>query len=48
MVDVLGFQKNLMPLIAQAGLSGISTLKLELSNQDKVFETASKEINIEF
>ncbi len=42
------FQKNLMPLQAQEGISGTSRLKLEVENMDKIFETASKEINLEF
>jgi hypothetical protein len=37
-----------MPVQAQSGVSGTSTLKLEIRNQDKIFETASKTINIEF
>lgn len=47
-VNVLGFKKNLLPLKVQAGTSGISKLKLEIENRDKIFQTTSKEINIEF
>lgn len=47
-VSILGYRKNLIPLKAQEGVSGTSKLRLEINNQDKIFETASKEINIEF
>jgi len=47
-VAVNSFSKNLMPLQTQAGTSGTSTIKLEIDNQDKIFETASKEINVQF
>ncbi len=41
-------KNNLMPLQAESGVSGVSKLKLEIENMDKIFETAEKEINIEF
>lgn len=47
-VNILGFKKNFMPLKVQEGTSGTSKLKLEIENKDKIFQTASKEINIEF
>jgi len=48
LVNILGFRKNLIPLKAQAGVSGTSKIKLEIRNRDKIFGTASKEINVEF
>lgn len=47
-LNILGFRKNIMPLEAQSGVSGTSNLKLQIENKDKIFQTASKEINIEF
>jgi hypothetical protein len=47
-VNLTSFTKNLMPLQAQAGTHGTSKLRLDIASQDKIFETASKEINIEF
>lgn len=47
-VDLTSFKKNLMPLSVSEGTHGTSKLRLEIENQDKIFETASKEINIEF
>ncbi len=44
--DIL--QKNLLPLQVQSGVSGSSTVKLEIENMDKIFQTASKEINFTF
>jgi hypothetical protein len=46
--DVIGYKKNVIPLQTQSGVSGISKLRLEIENRDKIFQTASKEINIEF
>ncbi len=48
MVNVESFQKNLIPLKVQGGISGTSKLKLEISNTDKIFQTANKEIDVEF
>ncbi|MEK7080820.1 MAG: hypothetical protein AAB902_00250 [Patescibacteria group bacterium] len=45
-VDYL--RQNLIPLKVQAGVSGTSKIKLEVNNRDKIFVTASKEINVEF
>lgn len=41
-------QKNLLPLQVQSGVSGTSTIKLDIENMDKVFQTATKEINVQF
>jgi hypothetical protein len=48
LVNILGFRKNLMPVQAQAGVSGTSKIKLEINNSDKIFITTSKEINVTF
>jgi hypothetical protein len=48
MVAVTGFKKNLMPVAVQAGASGTSKIKLEISNTSKIFENVSKTINVEF
>lgn len=42
------YRKNTMPLRAQTGVSGTSRIKLEITNKEKIFESASKEINVEF
>lgn len=47
-VTLTTFEKNIMPLKVQEGTSGISKIDLEIRNQDKIFESVSKEINIEF
>jgi hypothetical protein len=47
-VSVPNYMPNFMPLQVETGVSGTSTVKLEISNQSKIFETASKEININF
>ena len=39
---------DLIPLQTQAGVSGTSKIDLQISNSYKVFETASKEINVTF
>ena len=47
-VNVPSYRKNIMPLKAEVGTSGTSKLKLEIENTDKIFQTAKKEININF
>jgi len=42
------YKKNTMPLQVQAGTSGSSKIRLEINNTEKIFESASKEINVEF
>ena len=39
---------NLLPLQVQSGVSGTSTVKLDIENMDKIFQTASSEINVQF
>jgi hypothetical protein len=48
MVNVQGFKKNFMPLQVGSATSGTSTLKLQIENQYKIFQTVEKEISIEF
>ncbi len=47
-VDVLSFKPNEMPLQIQSGTSGTSRLKLTIENMDRIFQTDSKELSIEF
>jgi len=47
-VKLLSYRKNLMPLQTEAGTHGISRLKLEIKNTEKLFQAINKEINIEF
>jgi len=47
-VSLTSFKKYLMPLQAQSGVSGTAKLRLDIASQDKIFETASKEMNITF
>jgi hypothetical protein len=47
-VPIFGIFKNLIPLKVQEGVTGTSILRLEVNNIDKVFESATKEINVEF
>jgi len=47
-IQVSDYQKNILPIAAESGVSGTSRLKLQVENQNKIFETASKEILIEF
>lgn len=47
-VLIQGFKKNLMPLQVEEGVSGVSSLKLEIENRDKIFQTVGKEIELEF
>ncbi len=42
------YMKNTMPLQVQTGTSGTSNIRLEINNTEKIFESATKEINIEF
>ncbi len=47
-VAITSIEKNLMPLQASEGTSGTSKLRLEITNQEKIFANVSKEMNIEF
>ena len=46
-INILG-PKNLIPLAVQAGVSGTSKIDLQINNSFKIFETVSKEINVNF
>jgi hypothetical protein len=46
--NALGFRNDLLPLQTQAGVSGTSKIGLQIRNSDKIFENASKEINVQF
>jgi hypothetical protein len=48
LVSILGIEKNLLPLKLQTGVSGTAKIGLQINSSDKVFETASKEINVNF
>lgn len=47
-VYLSGLTKNLIPLKVQSGVSGMSKLRVEIENKYKIFQTVSKEINIQF
>lgn len=47
-VNVLDFKKNFMPLLVEGGASGTSKLKLVIENRDRIFQTTSKEVVIQF
>lgn len=47
-VSVPAYNPNYLPLQIQPGTSGTSDIKLQINNMDKIFETANKEINIQF
>ena len=47
-INLTNLRKNLMPLVAQEGVSGTSRLRLNIENREKIFQTTNKEINIEF
>jgi len=41
-------KRNLLPLKVEEGITGTSKVRLQIDNKDRIFQTASKEINIEF
>lgn len=47
-VDNTGANKHMLPLQVEEGVSGASSVKLEIENLNKIFQTAKKEINISF
>jgi hypothetical protein len=47
-VNAPTLRKNTMPLQVQTGTSGTSKIRLEINNTEKIFESAIKEINVEF
>lgn len=48
LVNAPVYRKNILPLQAQAGASGTSKIRLEINNMEKIFESATKEINVNF
>lgn len=42
------YRQNTMPLIVQDGTSGTSNIRLEVNSTEKIFESATKELNVEF
>ena len=47
-VDVSIGAKNIMPVKVQSGTSGTSTIGLQIVNKYRIFETANKELNVNF
>lgn len=47
-VDFTVLRPNIMPLQVEAGVHGTSKLRLNIENTDKIFQTTSREINVEF
>jgi hypothetical protein len=47
-IAVNGFRKDLFPITTQTGTSGTSTIRLEVNSSEKIFETATHEVNVEF
>ncbi len=47
-VSLPSAKKNLIPLKRGGGVSGVAKLRLDIENRDKIFQSAQKEINIEF
>ncbi|HEV7702341.1 MAG TPA: hypothetical protein VGO63_02780 [Candidatus Paceibacterota bacterium] len=46
--NILDYRKNWLPVKVESGVSGVSTLSLELENNEQLLGTASKQINVEF
>jgi len=47
-IDISGIKKNFLPLLAERGTTGTSEISLEIENKYKIFETASKKIEVQF
>lgn len=48
LVGIQNLRKNLIPLRVPEGTSGVSKLRLEIENRDKIFQAVSKEIELQF
>lgn len=48
LVEIQSVRKNVIPLKVDEGVSGVSKLRLDIENKENIFQTASKEINIQF
>jgi hypothetical protein len=46
--QVEGYKKNIIPLRVEEGVAGKSKLRLDIESTDRIFQTASKEIIVEF
>ncbi len=47
-VQTKNARKNILSLVVEEGKTGVSKLKLEIENQYKIFQSARKEISIQF
>lgn len=47
-VGLQGFRKNLIPLQVEDSASGASTIRLEIENSNKIFQTVNKEVDLAF
>lgn len=47
-VETTNINTNMLPLQTEEGVSGSANVRLEISNLNKIFQTAEKEINISF
>jgi hypothetical protein len=47
-LNIENYKKTILPIAVEEGTSGVSKIKLEIESTDKIFQTASKTINIEF
>lgn len=48
LVNIQGVKKNVIPLKVEEGTSGTSKLRLEMENRGKIFQTANREIELQF
>ena len=47
-VSLPQISKNSIPLKAEEGVSGTARIRLRIENTEQIFQTAEKEINVEF
>ena len=47
-VNAKSYFKNIMPLKVEDGMSGTAELRLDIENTDKIFQTASHKIDVQF
>lgn len=47
-VVVQSFQKNILPVRVDEGVTGTSQIRLDINSTDRIFQTASKEISVGF
>lgn len=46
--NIVGYNKNRIPLKVQAGVTGTAKINLNIENTEKIFETVNNEINVNF